>query len=74
MTTPTDAPELLTPDDVAARLKLHPDTVRRLLRSGKIPGVKINARSWRVPTDKLAKWVEEQGGAASKDGDSAKAN
>lgn len=55
-----EAPQLLTPDDVAARLKMHRDTVRRLLRSGELPGVKIG-RAWRTPSDKLAQWVEDKG-------------
>jgi excisionase family DNA binding protein len=58
MSEPIEAPQMLTPDDVAARLKMHRDTVRRLLRTGKIPGVKIG-RAWRVPSDRLAKWIEK---------------
>lgn len=60
MATSTEVPQMLTPDDVAERLKMHRDTVRRLLRSGEIPGVKIG-RSWRVPSDKLAQWVNDKG-------------
>lgn len=52
---------MLTPDDVAARLKMHRDHVRRLLRSGEIPAVKIG-RAWRVSSEKLAEWIESKSG------------
>ncbi len=52
---------MLTPDDVAAHLKMHRDHVRRLLRSGELPGVKIG-RSWRVSSEKLAQWIENKSG------------
>ena len=39
--------ELLTIKEAARALRLHPETVRRLLNDGKIPAVKIG-RSWRI--------------------------
>jgi excisionase family DNA binding protein len=57
----SEAPQMLTPDDVAARLKMNPDHIRRLFRSGEIPGVKIG-RAWRVSSDKLAAWIESKSG------------
>jgi excisionase family DNA binding protein len=59
MANQSEAPQLLTPEDVAARLKMHPDHVRRLLRSGEIPGAKIGS-AWRVSPERLAQWVEEK--------------
>ena len=38
--------EIYTIDEVAEALKLHPYTVRRLCREGKIPGVKFGGQ-WR---------------------------
>ncbi len=52
--------ELLTVDQAAERLQMHPDTVRRLLRDGQLPGVKIGARQWRVPADALRQYIEGQ--------------
>ena len=49
---------MLTIDEVATYLKLHPLTVRRLARRGDIPAVKIG-RQWRVKRDLLERWVEE---------------
>ena len=41
------ADELLTPEESAAYLKMHVDSIRRLLRSGKLPGVKVGG-GWRI--------------------------
>lgn len=41
-------PELFTPEEAAAILKMHPVTVRRLLREGQIAGVKLGKRQWRI--------------------------
>lgn len=43
------AMELLTVEEVAATLKLSPYTIRRLLKEGKLPGVKVGGgQQWRV--------------------------
>jgi excisionase family DNA binding protein len=44
--------ELLTPEESAAFLKLHVDSVRRLLRSSSLPGVKVGG-GWRIPKSAL---------------------
>lgn len=49
----------LTPEEVAERLKLHPQTVKRLLRQKKMPGYKIEG-SWRILPSELLKWMEAQ--------------
>ena len=50
--------ELLTAEEAAARLKMHPVTVRRLLREGRIPGRKVGVRQWRVSADALKAYIE----------------
>ncbi len=40
-------PALLTADEVGAVLRLHPTTVKLLMRSGELPGKKIGGQ-WRV--------------------------
>jgi excisionase family DNA binding protein len=40
--------ELLTVKEVAARLKVNPQTVRRWIRSGRLPARRYGARGWRV--------------------------
>jgi excisionase family DNA binding protein len=50
--------ELLTVRQAATRLKMHPDTVRRLLRENEIPGLKLGKRQWRVPSNVLEEFIE----------------
>lgn len=40
-------PALLTADEVGAVLRLHPTTIKLLMRSGEIPGKKVGGQ-WRV--------------------------
>ncbi len=51
--------ELLTVEEAAAKLKLTPESVRRMLRLKHLPGVKIGARQWRVPADALKAFIEK---------------
>ncbi len=44
---------LLTIEQTAQRLQLHPETIRRQLVSGTLRGIK-RGRSWRVPESALA--------------------
>ncbi len=39
--------QLLTPDEVAARLKVNPETVRRLCVSGRLPWVNVGTTETR---------------------------
>jgi excisionase family DNA binding protein len=51
-----DADEVLTVEDVAARLKVHPETVRRWLRAGTLRGFRLGsgtgASAWRIRSRK----------------------
>ena len=38
--------ELLTVEDVAERLHLHIDSVRRMMREGRLPAVKLGRKWW----------------------------
>ena len=51
---------LLTPEEVAEQMKLHPVTIRRMLRAGELPGVKIGKRQWRVPETALQQFIQRQ--------------
>jgi len=42
----------LTVMEAAKRLKIHPDTVKRLCRQGDIPAIKIR-NTWLIDKDKL---------------------
>lgn len=58
--------ELLTVDEFAARLKIHPETVRIWLRSGRLHGSRPGGTrlGWRIPAGELQRIVAE--GAASR--------
>lgn len=43
-------PALLTVEEAAVALRLHPDTVRRHLRNGTIAGMRVGS-VWRVPVE-----------------------
>jgi excisionase family DNA binding protein len=50
---------MLTPEELAQRLKLNVKTVRRMLSTGELPGIKIG-RAWRTPARDLERFLEEQ--------------
>jgi len=51
----TKVAKVYTVDEVAKALKLHPYTVRRLCREGKIPCFKFGGQ-WRFDKGELDKW------------------
>ena len=51
--------ETLTPNEVAKSLKLHPFTVTRLAREGKIPAFKVGG-VWRIEKAEFESWVKKQ--------------
>ena len=61
--------ELLTVDEAAKRLKIHNVTLRKMLREGKVRGMKFGAREWRVPASSLKAFVDAK--MASVTGDQA---
>ena len=54
-----DAPRLLSIEEAAARLCLHPETVRSFLRQGKISGFKIG-KTWRLTPDALSAYIADR--------------
>lgn len=46
-------PKLATPQEIAPLIHMHPETVVRKLRAGKLPGTKLDGR-WLVNVDKVA--------------------
>ena len=49
---------IMTIEELAVYLQLHPLTVRSLARSGELPTFKVG-RQWRVKRDTLDRWLEE---------------
>jgi excisionase family DNA binding protein len=56
----TLAEDLLTIDEVAAELRLHPDTIRRFIRQKKLTAIRISATSVRVRRTDLQKFIDER--------------
>lgn len=51
--------EILTTKEVADYLNLHPLTVHRYAREGKIPAFKIGT-DWRFHKKYIARWIKEK--------------
>jgi len=55
----TEILQMLTPKAVAEILGVHPKTVHLWLRNGKLKGVKISYRAWRIPRSALDQFIEQ---------------
>jgi excisionase family DNA binding protein len=53
---PKPDPEYLTPREVAERLKLDPNTVRSLARSGLLPAIRVGGQ-YRIPRAAFEAWL-----------------
>ncbi len=51
--------EIMTAKEVAGYLKLHPLTVHRYAREGKIPAFKIGT-DWRFHKKYIERWIKEK--------------
>ena len=49
----------LTLTETAEILRLHPETVRRLLQAGELPGVKLG-KTWRVSPEALQRFLDDE--------------
>lgn len=49
----------LTIEEAAELLRIHPDTVRRLIREKRLPGKKLG-REWRISREMLDKFMKEE--------------
>ena len=50
--------QMLNPKEVADILGVHQKTVHLWLRTGKMEGIKISYRAWRIPRSSLASFIE----------------
>jgi excisionase family DNA binding protein len=51
---------VLTPEEVAERMKLAPKTVLLLCRRGELPGARKAGRRWRIPEHALAAYFSAE--------------
>jgi excisionase family DNA binding protein len=52
--------QMLTPQEVAEILGIHQKTVHLWLRTGKLEGVKLSYRSWRIPKAALKAFIDQR--------------
>ncbi len=53
--------QLLTVDEVAVKLKIHPETIRRWLREGRLDGYRISRKGgWRIRPESVTRMLEEE--------------
>jgi excisionase family DNA binding protein len=52
--------KLLAPGEIAVILGVHSETVRRWIRSGKVPAIKATARTIRVRSDVLEAFLLQE--------------
>ena len=57
----TKAKQVMTVKDVAEYLDVHPMTIYKYVRDGRIPAFKIGD-SWRIRKDAMQKWISENEG------------
>jgi len=69
-----DSIQMLTPKEVADRLGVHQKTVHLWLRSGKLQGIKISYRAWRIPRESLDSFIEANSNRSGKPGAYATTN
>lgn len=55
----TETTQMLTPKTVAGILGVHQKTVHLWLRTGKLKGVKISYRAWRIPQSALDQFIDK---------------
>jgi excisionase family DNA binding protein len=48
---------ILTVEQAAEILQMHVATVRRMLRLGQLPGMKLGPKEWRIPSDALQEFI-----------------
>jgi len=55
------ADELMTAQEVATRLRVSRETVRRWLRDGKLKGFVVSdAAGWRIPVSEVDRFIDER--------------
>jgi excisionase family DNA binding protein len=55
----TQAPIVMTVEDLAAYLQVHPSTIYRLLKSRFIPAFKIGS-DWRFNREAVDRWITQR--------------
>jgi len=59
---PTD--QIFTIRELSEHLRVHPTTIYRLLRQGRLPGFRVGS-NWRFSREAIEQWEREQAGGAA---------
>jgi excisionase family DNA binding protein len=59
--TMADDHNILTVKEICEILRIHPSTVYKLIRQGKIPGFRIGSE-WRFRKDVIMRWMDQRSG------------
>ncbi|MFH1853927.1 MAG: helix-turn-helix domain-containing protein [Candidatus Omnitrophota bacterium] len=54
----TKTKQVMTVKDIAEYLDMHPMTIYKLVKIGKIPAFKVGT-SWRIKRESIKKWIEK---------------
>jgi len=54
----TKSKQVMTVKDMADYMDMHPMTIYKYVKDGKIPAFKIGS-SWRIRNDSIQKWIKE---------------
>ena len=57
--------EVLTTKEVCHLLRIHPSTLYKLTRQGKIPSFRVG-NEWRFRKDEIMRWLSEKSAGAGK--------
>lgn len=58
------ADQIFTIKELSEHLRVHPTTIYRLLRQGRLPGFRVGS-NWRFSRDAIEQWEREQAGRAA---------
>lgn len=53
------ARKFLTPDEVAAQLRVSAEAIRRLLRRRELPAIRVG-RAWRIEEGEFQRWINRR--------------
>ena len=56
----SDLKPLVTVEDLAEQIKISPQTIRRWVREGKIPAIRLSFHDIRFFPDKIARWLRDR--------------
>jgi excisionase family DNA binding protein len=70
--TMASAEDILTIAELSAHLRVHPTTIYRLLREGRIPGFRVGS-AWRFSRTAIEVWEHDQVSPIEVDGHTAPA-